>query len=240
MPSIPHLPNGQDPLDKGQVAVPTPPAPFSLGAARRVGFYVDGFNLYHAIDALNEPPLKWLDLASLAQSYAQEPDQLVRVVFFTAFVNWDVGKRKRHVEYVKALEARGVEVILSNFDTITKKCRTEDRYCRFKEEKQTDVGLAVSILSDCYDGLVDRVMMVSADSDQIPLAKQVRTRFPNIEFNMIAPPNRLSHARELGKHVTSRLELTAGRLRQHPLPQNVEAGGLVVARRPASYGPRAA
>ena len=29
---------------------------------RRVSVYIDGFNLYHAIDALNENHLKWLDL----------------------------------------------------------------------------------------------------------------------------------------------------------------------------------
>ena len=35
----------------------------------RVTVYVDGFNLYHAIEALADPILKWTDLRSLAQSY---------------------------------------------------------------------------------------------------------------------------------------------------------------------------
>lgn len=74
----------------------------------RVACYIDGFNLYHAIDALNDPLLKWTDLKALASSYLGKDDRLVRTVFFTAFNTWDQGKRQRHVNYVKALEATGV------------------------------------------------------------------------------------------------------------------------------------
>lgn len=159
---------------------------------------------------------------------------------FTAINTWDAGKRQRHVSYINALEARGVEVVRSNFDTVSKWCRRHERYCRFKEEKQTDTAIAVSILSDCYENAVDRIFLLSADSDQIPLAMQVRERFPSIRFFLVAPPDRLAQARELGKYARNVFELTAGRLRQHLLPPNVlDANGRVAAIRPAAYGPHA-
>ena len=74
----------------------------------RVACYVDGFNLYHAIDALGDPLLKWTDLRSLAASYLGEDDTLVRVAFFTALNTWDQAKRGRHVNFISALEATGV------------------------------------------------------------------------------------------------------------------------------------
>ena len=42
--------------------------PFFWGARMtRVACYVDGFNLYHAINDLNKPHLKWLDIRAVAQ-----------------------------------------------------------------------------------------------------------------------------------------------------------------------------
>lgn len=39
-------------------------------ASRRFIAYVDGFNLYHAIDDLRRPELKWLDLQGLCRGIA--------------------------------------------------------------------------------------------------------------------------------------------------------------------------
>jgi hypothetical protein len=50
--------------------------------------YVDGFNLYHSIEALHEPPLKWSDLRALAQSFLSTDDELRGVVYFTAIADW--------------------------------------------------------------------------------------------------------------------------------------------------------
>ena len=118
----------------------------------RVGRYIDGFNLYHAIDALGDHSLKWLDLKSLAQSYVRADQSLVRVAYFTAINTWDASKRARHLLYVNAIESTGVEVFLAGFDRIKKHCRAFDRFCKFDQEKQTDVNLAVQVLSDLLRG----------------------------------------------------------------------------------------
>lgn len=201
----------------------------------RVACYIDGFNLYHAIDALDDSILKWTNLASLAQSYLAEGDALVRTAFFTAFNTWDKEKRQRHVNYVNALEASGVDVILSRFDKVQKYCQRNNRFCPIREEKQTDVSIAVEILSDCYELNIERILLITADSDQVPLVKRVRAKFPTVNVYMIAPPKRLSVARELGKACSGFTELTAGRLRQHPLPSEIRVSGKLIASRPAIY-----
>lgn len=205
----------------------------------RTACYIDGFNLYHAVEALGDPSLKWTNLAGLAKSYMREGDDLIRTVFFTAFNTWDAGKRGRHVTYVKALEAHGVETILSRFDKVQKHCHVENRYCPMREEKQTDVALAVTMLSDCYERGLERIVLVTADSDQVPGVKAVKERFPDTIVFMVAPPGRLKNARELGMACDGRTEITKQRLRDNQLPLDIRDGrGKLIAARPALYGDR--
>ena len=232
-----HHPDGQVSSDKGSQPE-TDAAPFSLEKPYRVGWYVDGFNLYHAIHALKEPVLKWLNIHSLATSYLRPNQTLERVVFSTAYNTWDVGKRERHIHYVNALKTVGVEVLLAKFDKVQKYCRGHERYCKFNEEKQSDVNLAVEALSDVYDGKVDTIFFLTADSDQIPTFRAIQRRFPDVRIHLVAPPGRLGVARDLAQHAHARFELTAGRLRQHPLEDEYRnERDKVVARRPAEYGP---
>ncbi|MGE3307862.1 MAG: NYN domain-containing protein, partial [Rhizobiaceae bacterium] len=187
---------------------------------------------------LRDHLLKWTDLKALAASYLGKDDELIRVVFFTAVNSWDQAKRQRHVNYIKALEATGVEVIRSRFDRVQKHCFQQDRFCPIREEKQTDVAIAVEVLSDCYERGIERILLITADSDQVPLVRKVRDRFPKTNVLMIAPPKRLAVARELGGVSSGVAELSAGRIRQHPLPAEIRDGrGRLIASRPAMYAP---
>ena len=48
----------------------------------RAAFYIDGFNLYHAIADLKEPFLKWLNLWELAATLIpRQSEEVVRVFF---------------------------------------------------------------------------------------------------------------------------------------------------------------
>lgn len=204
----------------------------------RVGAYVDGFNLYHAIDALGDPLLKWTDIRALAASYVRDGETLERVAFYTAYNTWDPGKRARHLGYVNALKATGVDVALSQFAKITKSCATMGRTCLFREEKRTDVAIATDMLSDGYERGIRRFLLFTADSDQIPAVEHIKRRFEDASVFMIAPPRRLSNARELGAVCHGRTELTAGRIRNHRLPHEVRApNGKLIASCPAIYGP---
>ncbi len=231
-----HLPTGQAPVDKGPH--PSLDAALFLSEGSQVCWYIDGFNLYHAVHALNRPALKWLDLRSLAASYLQEGQTLGHIRFFTALNTWDAVKRGRHVNYITALEVRGVTVHRANFDSVNKWCRGSEQYCKFNEEKQADVGIAVSALSDAYDSNAGSLFFLTADSDQVPTLRHIRQRFPQKKVLLIAPPGRLKVARDLGRHADSVFQLTAGRLAEHLLPPSVkDSRGRTVATRPSHYAP---
>ena len=79
---------------------------------QRVICFIDGFNLYHAIKRLNVPYLKWLNLWSLASVFVRpKSQQLVDVVYFSAYADWLPQSKKRHVQYVKALIASRVSTV---------------------------------------------------------------------------------------------------------------------------------
>lgn len=161
-----------------------------LHAPPRAIAYVDGFNLYFGVLQGN-PARKWLNLSGFLQNLRPAED-LVAVRYFTALVDPDAhtsGRRDRQKRYLKALGSNaGLEVIMGKYQLREVTCRAK---CRQKykvpEEKKTDVGLAVRMLSDAMDGLVERIVLVSADSDLEPAVDWIRTRFPAIKVTVYLP-----------------------------------------------------
>jgi uncharacterized LabA/DUF88 family protein len=203
---------------------------------KRIRVYIDGFNIiYHAIDALQRPQLKWLNHRQLAESFVRPGERLDEVHFFTAVLRWDRAKQQRHVNYLAALRAVGVVIHESRFAKVDRRCRAFGKICPFHEEKQTDVGIAVKMVTDAMSARVDRLILLTADSDQIPTAKFIKS-LPGVSLTLVYPPNRGSYARDLGAHIPDRHELSAGRLGTCIFPRTVKnASGKAVAFRPAVY-----
>jgi uncharacterized LabA/DUF88 family protein len=203
-----------------------------------VACYIDGFNLYHAIDALGKDVLKWLNLRKVCESLLHPDDVLQSVVYFTSVMLWEPEKSKRHKEYIAALRAVGVEVIESKFQKSNRYCKTTQRYCPFHEEKQTDVAFATRILVDCLTTQIDRVVLVTADSDQVPTIATIRALRPETLVWVACPPKRVQVARELGDVAHEIREISTGVLHQSLFPRDVlDSRGRVAARCPAKYQP---
>jgi hypothetical protein len=200
--------------------------------------YVDGLNLYHSIRALQKPQLKWLDLWSLGQSFLSAGDKLQAVVYFTAIADWLPDKARRHRRYIAALRERRVEVVVSRFQRVVKSCNTQARSCAFQEEKETDVALASRVLVDALTGLVDKQVVITADTDQVPMFRQVRAVAPGSELILAIPPGRLTRVHSLRAIASSYVEIHATRLAGCLLPRNVvSATGKTIAVCPADYLP---
>lgn len=69
----------------------------------RAALYIDGFNLYHAIDDLKEPFLKWVNYWKIGETIIPSKSQrLVAVTYCTAFYPGDSGKKWRHEQVIGA------------------------------------------------------------------------------------------------------------------------------------------
>ena len=201
---------------------------------RRVIAYVDGFNLYHAIDDLKKPHLKWLDLGALATSLCGSNETLLGVYYFTAYAGWLPASMGRHHEYVAALEHVGVRCVIGHFKNKERTCKKCGAKWTQHEEKETDVAIAVQLVADAFTDAYDRALIISADSDLGPAIRAIKQHFPAKALNVIAPPGRFSHARDLKPS----LEITKGKIAKCLLPATAtRPDGSVIFTRPAAYNP---
>lgn len=204
---------------------------------QRAAFYVDGFNLFHSIDDLKRPYLKWLDLKALAQRLLIGKRQtLVRLVYCSAIRTDDVGKLTRHRSYLRALESTGVTVELGYFAKDDRKCKRCGHEWTKRTEKEGDVSLALAVLNDAHDDLYDVAYIVTADGDQAPTVRSIRTRFPQKKVYSVSPPGR-SHNFKTLEVASGKATITADAIEACLFPRMVQdsSGHAVV--RPPSYDP---
>lgn len=201
--------------------------------------FVDGFNLYHALDGLRANHLKWLDLRAMLRNFALPPlFSLDRILYFSALASWLPDHAGRHEAYVRALQATGVEPIMGKFKQKERECKKCGNTWISHEEKETDVSIAIFLLDLAQRDQFDRALLVTADSDLCPAARMVLERFPAKEIKVITPPGRWS-SRELetatGRDAT---KIRPIHIVRSLLPaQVVDASGTVVAVRPSQYDP---
>ena len=204
----------------------------------RAAFYYDGFNLYHAINDLGESYLKWCNLWELAERLIpKQTEELVKVVFCTAFYPGDERKRWRHQQYLNALENVGVTTVKGHYVHEVSACSHCRKTWKQPTEKETDINVALSLIMDAQDDVFDRAYLVTADSDQAATARLFKDRFPQKQLITVAPPGRnfsVDIARYTGGN---RLAITKDHLDWTVFPAIVMRGTNPSGRRPREYDP---
>ena len=199
--------------------------------SNRTIVYIDGFNLYHALDDLREPALKWVNLWSLSERLLRPDDSLVAVKYFTAYATWRPDSYRRHQRYVAALEACGVSPVIGRFKAKTVRCHSCRKSYVTHEEKETDVNIGVHMMADLLTGRLDRALIVSADTDLNAAVLLARTEAPAKQIDQVAPPGRKN------RNSAALFEITKGKVRASLLPDAITRKNGKVVQRPANYDP---
>lgn len=211
--------------------------------AKTLGF-IDGFNLYHAIiqkDPQGNRPYekyKWLDYWKLVECFLGANDSLVGVYYFTAYVSWPTPKgrqkKKRHQLLVSVLKDRGIRVVLGRFRPVWKRCRgTCKELYQTYEEKRTDVNIALAMLELANQGAYEKAVLISADSDLVPVLEAVRRVDPSIHIRVVAPVNRTAQA--LFQKADSKRRMRPSHLKKCLLPPAVTLSNGVVVQCPPQW-----
>jgi uncharacterized LabA/DUF88 family protein len=157
----------------------------------RVAFFIDGFNVYHALDEQKKYwKYKWLNYAKLATCYITTKDTVNNIFYFSALAYWNPEKVRRHNILISGLKHFGVEVILGEFKLKDKKCRSCHCLYQTYEEKQTDVNISIKLFQEAIYDNYDTAIIISGDSDLIPALKVVKTTFPTKQIGIIIPIGR--------------------------------------------------
>jgi hypothetical protein len=206
----------------------------------RVQCFIDGFNLYHAINALNRPHLKWVDLRRVCEIFIDPARHELRDVFyFSAFATWLPGPYGRHLQFVEALKATGTTPIMGHFKSKNRTCKSCGAQWVQHEEKETDVNIALWLLREAYRDSFDQAFILSRDSDLTPAVRMVLGEFSNKRIKMISPPN-AGHSKEIGQLV-GRHNLVSVKelhLERSLLPATIaDPNNVVIVQRPPTYDP---
>jgi uncharacterized LabA/DUF88 family protein len=168
----------------------------------RALWLIDGFNLYHSLLRSEREAgrnLRWLnlwDLAQNAQASIGSSYRLHRIEYFTALphhlVAPEPGKLERHKAYLRALTAwrPACEIQLGHF-------QPHDEGGKVWREKGTDMAIAAAAFRAAIKGEAEEIVIVSGDSDFVPLAQLMRELFPYISLRFAFPAHRAS--RKLAK-----------------------------------------
>ena len=201
-----------------------------------VGFFVDGFNLYHSLAALakesGDESVKWLDLQGLARGILPlvSPSASLRSLhYFTALPEHmyltEPGRLQRHRAYLRALTAYGVvrpSIVLGRImqQQISIQVAGVNVIGRVWREKGTDVALAMALLREASLGDMDVAVIISGDADYLPAVKVFREMYPRIGLRFAFPRGRAS--KELSREAPASFTLNAAAYRSHRLPDRIK------------------
>jgi len=211
----------------------------------RISCYIDGFNVYHAIDDANravrgaKSHLKWLNLFSLMAEFTDPNVHTVdSVKFFTAYPTWNQPKTDRHKNYTAALTHAGVTVIEGQFKPKTCYCKNCKTNYKAREEKESDVNIAMHLINDAHLDQFDQAFLVTNDSDLLGPVRLLRNTFLNKKIKVIAPPFR-RHSKELWAAADKRGQILEEHMERNLLPDSAtDAAGNELFRRPLDYDRR--
>ncbi len=210
----------------------------------RVAFLVDGFNLYHSLEAasrqLDGAPTKWLDVPALCRGFLPQIGggaHLEAVHYFTSPANHveqvKPGAIERHAAYVRALRACGVHVELGKFKEKWRTCPACGERIVSHEEKETDVAIAVRFMQLLWRDRCDCVVLLSADSDLSPAIREASHSFPDVPVDCCFPFARGSQ--ELKSLARRCYRIRKERYLRHQLPDVVALPDGARVRRPEGW-----
>lgn len=200
----------------------------------RVAVFVDGFNLYFGLRHKHGRKYLWLDLQRLATSLLRADQQLVSVHYFTTRISGPMESVDRQSRYLDALaECPLVSVHAGRFQQKDQRCRACGSSWRVFEEKETDVNIAIALLSGAIQDTYDTALLISGDSDLCPAARAISELFSEKRVIAAFPPGR--HSRELQKTVHGHLHIGLDKIRHSQLPEVITTDAGITIKRPETW-----
>jgi len=200
----------------------------------RLVVLIDGFNLYHALDDNPEyHKYKWLDLMKLARNVTPSSYEIKELFYFTSLMKWLPEKMARHLIFIRALESTGVQVKYGEFRIRERHCPNCNASFRSREEKQTDVNIAISLFSLAIEDRFDTALVITGDSDIVPSIKAVRLTFPAKRVGVAIPIGR--KAEDVKNVANFYLKLKEKHFRTSMFPDEIDLGNGHKVKRPTKW-----
>ena len=167
--------------------------------AKRVTFYIDGFNFYFGLKRTKKTDkgwhrFYWIDVVKLCNSFLGDGQELEKVIYFTASP-LSPQKNSRQSAFLNAnklINGDKFEIVRGKYMEKHITCP----YCKGDiirpEEKKTDVNISIRMIADCVLDKTDTIALVSADSDLVPPLEFIQSNYPLKHIKVYFPPSNYS------------------------------------------------
>ncbi len=112
--------------------------------------------------------------------------------YFSAYATLKPHSMKRHKMLVDALLGRGVNVVMGKFKEKDRHCKICGAVFKVREEKQTDVNIAVYLMKEAFADTYDTAILLTNDTDLIPAIEGMKKAFPRKKVGVVFPIDRWS------------------------------------------------
>ena len=202
--------------------------------SERVISYIDGYNLYYGLREAFDRRYLWLDLEQLSKSMLKPNQQLTITKYFTAMVSEPPAIVKRQTTYIDALKTlNNFEIYYGYFQKNTKTCERCGYKTSVSIEKMTDVNIAVELMKDAFLNRFDKALLISADSDLVPVIDSIKALFPNKKIIIAFPPKRSS--KHLRKCASGVIHVSRSIIEKSMLPNTITIDNGYILERPAFW-----
>ena len=113
------------------------------------------------------------------------------VYYFTASPWWSKEKLQQYHKRIRSLKSQGIKIVQGEFRKRHLRCHKCGHVFFKPEEKQTDVNIAINLLSLAHTNSYDAAIVISADNDLIPAIHTVKQYFPEKRIGVIFPPGKV-------------------------------------------------
>ena len=202
---------------------------------KKVIVYVDGFNFYYGLKSMRWKCFYWLDMVGFFESFLKPYQELIEINYFSARPT-NAGKQDRQDQLFQAnkLNPR-FKLTLGKYLKKDIKCHYCSKIIHTYEEKETDVRIATTILSDAYTKKCDIAIIVSADSDLVPPIELIREFNPLQKVYVYFPPKRYSSNLAKLSDSIKKLEGASDIFKKNILPEEITLPSGYVLKRPVSW-----
>ena len=161
---------------------------------QKANFYFDGHNFYNGLVDSGYQHYYWLDIVAFSEKVLGTLDgdhELIRAYYFSAPPNFHKAKKGRQKRFFDANENNNqFKLKLGYHRDRSKNCNNCGQKIPMSEEKQTDVNIALYMLGKAVKKECNLSILVSGDTDMIPVIEAIKDVDPNHQIMAFFPPAR--------------------------------------------------
>ncbi|TXI90331.1 MAG: NYN domain-containing protein [Chryseobacterium sp.] len=185
----------------------------------KINVYIDGFNFYYGLKTSHWKKFYWLDIVGFYEFFAKENQIINQVNYFSAKSrNKDQYKRQKCF-FDANKDNEKFNLILGKY--IEKDLFIKGQRYKTYEEKMTDVNIAIHLLRNIFYKNCDTSIIVTADSDIVPVLKLAKEIDPTHKIICHFPPSRNSNAIKKAADTVIQLDRYEKRFAKCILPSTI-------------------